>query len=252
MTDKQLRAIRFYIGDVSGRDPFWGDPKAYLVLNSLLYSGVSTECARASEGKRLNPHILDDTGRLLEVYGELFSAFRECRAERDMVTFRVERWSDFLISRKAGRTVSLTSTSTAGFLSDYRDRKGIALMKFRIKKGSPCLDMARVLPEYAKSQEAEVLLPPGMRLEFQEMPLSPEELLITDCDGAPPVGCFEISCGEVCLPALDGKELPQEGADAGKRLYSAICGGGKPSPEDAAAYSDWKKALHRVLGLGEE
>ena len=247
MTEKQLRAIRFYIGDVSGSDPFWGDPKAYLVLNSLLYSGISTELSRAAEGKRLNPHILDDTGRLLNVYAELFSAFRQCAAVHEQTTFRVERWSDFLLNREAGRTLSFTSTSTAGFLPDYRDRKGIALLKFRIKKGTPCLDMAKVLPEYAKSQEAEILLPPGMELSFREVEMSPEERLITDSEGAPPVGCFEVDCGEVFLPQLSEKALPQEGADAGKRLYSAICSGAAPDEADAESYIGWKEQFHSLL-----
>ena len=46
MTEEMLQAIRYYEGDVSGNDPFWGDPKAYCTINSLLFSGVENEIAR--------------------------------------------------------------------------------------------------------------------------------------------------------------------------------------------------------------
>ncbi|MBQ8960175.1 MAG: hypothetical protein IJ071_03035 [Ruminococcus sp.] len=247
LTNDQLSAVRYYIGDVSGSDPFWSQPKAYLVLNSLLYPGISTEKARAAEGKLLDPELLSDTERLLGVYRELFSAFRESSAEKELITYRVERWSDHLISRSAGRTTSFTSTSTAGFLKDYRDRAGIALLRFVIPEGTPCLDMARVLPEYAKSQEAEVLLPPFMELSYKELPLTEEELQICDCNGQPPKGSFEVRCGAARLPELAGKSLPQEGADAGKRLYTALSSGSSPSPADASAYIRWKEQFQRIL-----
>lgn len=247
LTSDQLRAVRYYIGDVSGNDPFWSQPKAYLVLNSLLFPGIETEKARAAEGKFLDPELLSDTGRLLKVYRELFSAFRQNTAENTLLTYRVERWSDHLVSRSAGRTVSFTSTSAAGFLSEYRDRSGIALLRFKIPAGTPCLHMARILPEYAKSQEAEVLLPPFMELSYRELPMTEEERKILDSDGKPPKGCFEVTCGKARLPELDTAELPQEGADAGKRLYTALCSGRSPSPEDISAYIEWKGAFHRIL-----
>ena len=64
LRDAQLRAVKWYIGDVEGDDPFWGDPKAYVTLNSLFFPGTATEEARAAEGKPLNPEILRDEERL--------------------------------------------------------------------------------------------------------------------------------------------------------------------------------------------
>ncbi|MDE6538828.1 MAG: hypothetical protein K2K66_01435, partial [Ruminococcus sp.] len=117
--------MKYYIGDVSGNDGFWSEPKAYLVLNSLLYDGIETEISRTKEGKFLNPAVLDDVDRLLDFYDNMFSAFRKCHAESDMITYRVERYSDFLPIINKKYTVSFTSTSTGGFLDTYRDRKGI-------------------------------------------------------------------------------------------------------------------------------
>ena len=75
LTDRQLRAVRYYIGDVSGIDPFWGDGKAYVALNALFFPGIETEKNRAKEGKYLNPAILEDTDRLTELLSDLLSAF---------------------------------------------------------------------------------------------------------------------------------------------------------------------------------
>ncbi|MBO4919619.1 MAG: hypothetical protein J5365_05625 [Erysipelotrichaceae bacterium] len=49
MNEKQLKAIRYYEGDVSGDDPFWSDPKAYVTLNSLFFEGIEAERRRARE-----------------------------------------------------------------------------------------------------------------------------------------------------------------------------------------------------------
>ena len=172
----EISAVKYYIGDVQGDDPFWSDGKAYLVLNSLFYPDIVTEQARTAEGKRLNPVILEDVPRLLSVLSNLFSASEYGRSAPAQIAYRVERYSDYLINAEAGKTISFTSTSTAGFLNDYRDRKGIALMKFHIPEGTPCIPVENALDYYAKSAEQEILLPPWLQLQFTECELSAEEL----------------------------------------------------------------------------
>ena len=36
-TENEIKAIKFYRGDVSGGDSFYGDGKAYVTLNSLFF-----------------------------------------------------------------------------------------------------------------------------------------------------------------------------------------------------------------------
>ena len=145
--------LKYYTGDVYGSDSFWSEPKAYLVLNSLLYDGLETEISRAREGKFLNPSILDDVERLMDFYDNMLSAFRKCHSDRNIRTYRVERYSDFQPIKKINHTISFTSTSTGGFLDAYRDRKGIALIKFIIPENVSCINVAEVLDYYAKSEE---------------------------------------------------------------------------------------------------
>ena len=250
LSGKHAAAVRYYQGDVTGDDPFWGDPKAYCTLNSLFFHGISNETARVREGKRLNPAILQDMDRLTGLCTDLLQAFALAGTDRDLVTFRVERLSDYLLCREAGNTVSFTSTSTAGFLKEYGDKKGLALLRFRIPAGTPCIVMAEALEHYKKAQEEEVLLPPGMILDFEEVPLTEEELQITDADGNPPaVSCVVTIRGMRAAEA--GSGVPDaEGAAAGQRVFDALRHGDVPAEEDVLRYSEWKRSFRNAVLYG--
>ncbi|MBQ1534778.1 MAG: hypothetical protein IIZ64_08200 [Erysipelotrichaceae bacterium] len=249
MNDRQLQAIRFYEGDVYGEDPFWSDPKAYVTLNSLFFEGVEAERRRAREKKYLNPEIIKDPVRLFTVLKDLLSAFRPSDKER--ITYRVERYDDYLEMKQKGRTVSFTSTSLDGFLKEYGDRIGIALMIFHIPENAPVLAFSEVLKEgYLKAQENEILLPPGLSLEPREIPLNEEDLEIKDALGNPPIvkceafikerntdGNRDLSC-----PVCDTK-----GPESGTRVYEALNGGKEADPEDIKVYTEWKKSFIEKL-----
>ncbi|MBR0465165.1 MAG: hypothetical protein IJJ23_12450, partial [Clostridia bacterium] len=155
-----LRALRYYQGDVEGDDPFWGDPRAYVTLNALFLPGLMAEKERVREGKRLNPEILADGHRLSRLIEDLTGLCRPLPAP--MQTRRVERLAEFALIRDSGRLYGFTSTSKRGFLPSYADKRGVALLVFRLPAGTPCVDLSAVLPHYLKADEAEVLLPPGL------------------------------------------------------------------------------------------
>lgn len=245
LNNREKLWLRYYIGDVSGNDPFWSDPKAYLVLNSLLYDGIETEISRTKEGKFLNPAILDDVDRLLDFYDNMFSAFRKCHAETGIITYRVERYSDFLPVLNRKHTVSFTSTSMGGFLDTYRDRKGITLIKFSIPENIPCIDVAEVLDFYAKPEEKEILLPPFMKLNLTEIPMTENELSITDSDGKSPVNSYNAVCSPVDIKERTGN-ISHDGTGAGQRIYNALNNGLSPDKNDVEIYTQWKKSLHAI------
>ena len=246
MTSDEKKALRFYIGDVSGSDRFYGDSKAYVTLNSLFFPGISTEMLRAAEGKPLNPEIAADVPRLIDFFGNLFSAFGKCTADA-AETFRVERFSDYQLMADHGATVSLTSTSKAGFLGSYRDRAGISLMRFSLAEGSPAIDVARELDFYAKPEEEEILLPPFMRLKLSELPMTERELSVADRQGQPPkVYCKAVFTGELTAPDTAGCTLPEDNSDAVSVLRK-ISSGQKPEDEEVHGYCLWKKSLRSVL-----
>lgn len=240
-------ALRFYIGDVSGNDDFFGDPKAYVVLNSLFFPDISTETARANEGKYLNPAIIADIPRLIGFFSDLFSAFAKSVIEKDVLTYRVERLSDYRLIRRNSATVSMTSTSTAGFLNAYRDRRGIALMKFSLGNTPYCIDISKALPYYAKSDEAEILIPPFMELSIEETELNADEMKITDCDGRPPQVSCRVKTAGIARYSGSIPELSVCGSKAGQRIYTALNNGIQPDKSDIEMYSQWKSDLNKIL-----
>lgn len=248
LNNQEKRWLKYYIGDVSGSDGFWSEPKAYLVLNSLFYDGIGTEKSRTAEGKFLNPAILDDVDRLLDFYDNMFSAFGKCHTDRDIITYRVERYNDFLPIWDTNHTVSFTSTSADGFLDRYRDRKEITLIKFFIPESISCINVAEVLDFYAKPDEAEILLPPFMYLDLIQTVPTEKEMKITDSEGKSP----ENACIAVCnrWNNVDIKErmenLSPDGAKAGQRVYNALNNGKIPVAEDISIYTEWKRDFRRI------
>lgn len=247
LKESEKKALRFYIGDVQGNDSFYSDPKAYVVINSLFFPDISTETARASEGKYLNPEIIADVPRLLSFFESLFSVFRKSQLTEDMTTYRVERMSDYRLCRERSQTVSMTSTSTAGFLREYQDRKGIALMRFNIPKDSHCIDVAETLSYYAKPQEAEILLPPFMNVTIKEKSLTDAEMLILDSDGCPPQISCNVETMDISQYTHDISDIDYRGAEAGQRIYNALNEKNIPEKEDIEIYSHWKKDLQKIL-----
>lgn len=241
LTSEEQSAIRWYIGDIEGSDahhPALSDPKAYVVINSLFYPGICTERARAAEGKRLNPAILSDPAWLKQTLTALLCACQKCALHEERTVYRVERAADYAICRERGETIGFTSTSTAGFLPAYTDRKGIVLLTYTLPPGTPCIPMQDALPHYAKAEEAEILLPPGLRLTLTERQPSLTEQCILDADGTPPV------CSVAAVPSELHAVVPAmqhpDGAAAGQRVFTALMRGEEPHTPDIEAYIRWK------------
>lgn len=246
LTNIQEKALRCYIGDVSSDDPFFTDDKAYVTLNSLFFPEICSESARASEGKYPNAGIISDIPRLIGFFEALFSAFGRACVREAAKTFRVERSSDFELCRQFGKTVSMTSSSLAGFLDYYRDRRGITLMKFLIPQGAHCINVSEMLGFYAKPEEAEILIPPFMKLEISESILSDKEKNITDRDGNPPeLSVLARVCG--LAECDDAQDVEITECSAGMRVYNALNYGTKPSDSDIREYSEWKEELRKKL-----
>ena len=281
-------ALRYYEGDIAGStpgDPFWADPKAYCTINSLLFPGTRNEFARAAEGKKLNPSFLGNLDRTLDLYHELLAAFAHNPSHTTRETYRVDRLQDYLEQRDAGYLYSFTSTSTTGFLTEYGDKKGLALMHFTIPAGTPAISLAEALPHYAKADEAEILLSPFLRLITEEKPVPPEYLTIRDADGNPPqIYCearVEIAgegrgTNEATHSAkenhsseaphgpevvrssevIQGSETPRSSEIpldseaallAGQRLYLALNEGETPDDTDCKLFAAWKQTLQNEL-----
>ena len=249
ISKEEERIIRFYEGDVEGEDPFWSDRKAYLTVNSLFFDGIDNEVARTDENKKLNPAFLDDVDRLLSVCTALYGAALKNPIKEAKTLSRVERYQDYLRMKEKGATISFTSTSTADFLNDYRDKRGLALLHIEIPAGTPCIDMAAVLPYYAKAEESEILLMPFTAMVIKEK--EPDENLrrITDMDGKEPLVYAEMEVtGLLKRPVEEVDEkILRKYAESGKRVYESLNRHDLPKQEDILRYSQFKKMFIRKL-----
>lgn len=189
----QKKAYRYYIGETNCTDPFFSDAKAYVTLNSLLFEGITTECARIRENRKLNPVFLQEIDRtvcLLKSLNGLF--YSGMQGKDDRTVWRVERLQDYEVMKRTGILQSFISASKNGFLNAYTDKIDLVLMIFHLQKDDPYIDAAEELFPYPKPEEAEITLPPYVRAAFYERKLSAEEKKIRDRNGNSPAAVCDV------------------------------------------------------------
>lgn len=244
-----LKYLRYYEGDVSGDDPLWSDPKAYVTLNALLFPGLQTEVARVKEKRRLNPAFLQRPKEVKEILEGIACWFdRKAADHPDLHVSRVERLADYQVMKTTGLLPSFISTSTGGFLNAYQDKEGLVLMNICIPHGVPCLDFAALMREgYEKADEKEILLPPYLSVSFQEKTDLSAYEKITDRNGSPPAAVCDVSLSLCPFRKIPETEIPE----CDEEIY-ALLNAGKPlSPSQLEAYmrlkEGFRNAVRRVL-----
>ncbi|MDE5737384.1 MAG: hypothetical protein K2H93_03370 [Oscillospiraceae bacterium] len=245
-TEQEINAVKYYIGDCAGfkQDDFWSDTKAYNVINSLFYFGIRTELERVNEGKFLNPAIVSDMERLEKLLDNLLSVCKKSKNTELIQTYRVERFSDYQAIKQAGKTISFTSTSKNYFLKAYQDRAGIALMRFVIPVGTPCINMQKFFDSYAKPEEAEILLPPNLNLQIAEIPMTESELTILDANHLSPfVSCVATVQNMIKSDIQEMPELPENSEFLVQKILNLLNQHEKISLLDFKKYSEWKQIL---------
>ena len=245
--DLLRRAVRYYEGDIPAcdrEDPFWGDPRAYISINALLFSGLRTERLRIREGKRLNPAFFADAERLFSLLRGLLCAAAEGRRTESAEGFRVERAEDFAEYAQSGETAGFLSTCMSGFLPAYGDKRGIVLLHWRLPPQTPCIVFRELLTDYKKAAEDELLLPPYLRFVCKERAVTPQERRITDMEGAPPQHAYVLTVTGCAQSRSADAEPPVPPACAAE-VWARLNAGEEPDDADAAAYLAWKQALRR-------
>lgn len=247
-----INALNYYSGqnDTYGNLP--KDNKAYNTLNTLLFNDIVSERARVKEGKLLNLNFLneDSVKEIPALCADLITAaFLGGKGAPAQTVFRVSRHSDVEAMKKAGKTLTFTSASKNQYLNTYADKDGLVLLEIFIPDNTPRADFEFLIPNYARLEEAEVLLPPWLLTTFEECELSEEELQIKDCFGKPPIAKYHVIAeGALEPPEFDISymiEMPT--AEPGKRVFNALLSGIEPELNDIRKYLIWKKALQTEI-----
>ena len=251
-TEDMITAVRWYEGDVDDNTgPVFHDSRAYVTYNAVFFEGLENEKAKIREKKYLNPAFLQHCE---EIYGDhsltshIMAAMENCPLSHPIDTYRVERLFDFQMMQKQHRTIAFTSTSKAGFLGDYTDKDGIVLMVFHLSPSILCLDLSAFLPEYKKSGEAEILLPPQLIMESKEVPLSDTDRTIVDMNGDPPRGKYEIDVHAENESQIDVKRPSPYIFTLAEKAISALNAGKMPQDNECHALLQCK-AYCRFLAL---
>lgn len=244
LTKEEIEAICYYEGDVKTcTDPFWSDPKAYVTLNAILFDGIETEKARSEEGRFLNPSFLEDDMRLLEVYKNLLSVFHKSVSGKEQTVYRVERLVDMKLFMQKGMWTSFISTSKAGFLKSYQDKKDLVLLQILLQEGTPCADFGKLLNNYLKEEEAEILLPPFLPIRIKERMPAKEEQLIRDGYGNPPALYLDIEVGKEYTVIESDAYTPD--MEKCRRVYDCLNQHKPLTEEDIKEYLHWKHNIQK-------
>lgn len=244
LSEKQITMLRFYEGDIDEKnihDPFYGDPKAYVTLNALLFDGLTTEKARVEENRILNPAFLKDPIKTADCICTILSTMY--RSDHDMVVSRVERTADFNVFSKDTYMPSFISTSYAGFLSAYEDKHGLALMKIHIPQGTYIADMKKLLTSYLKEDEEEVLLPPYMHITVQKNPLDDSMKKIHDGYGNIPEVYADVYCDGFQYPFVSPVKIEDKDIENAEHLYHCLNAHEALSDADMESYMHIKQAI---------
>lgn len=204
LTNKEIDAIRFYEGDLRKRDKngqilnnenhegFYGTPSAYSTMNCLMFDGISNEQERIKEKNgKLVSALFCEINKVIEVYCDIYRAMCksgcELRSEKKRLVYRTERTVS-VEELKKGYTCSFTSTSKEDKPENFLKKKsGLTLLNLLLSPGIPCLDFQKVLEkDYLFKKQKEILLPPFLEIELEEMELTEREKEYRDIDNHPP------------------------------------------------------------------
>ena len=249
-------SLRFYQNSMSdrdaARDPMYGIPGAYGLINALLFEGITSERTRVREGKSLHPELLSHMPSLLGAVRDIFYFFTasvmqgKCPA---VTLYRTERAAGLGEMIRKGKTVSLTSASKACEFPDYLlEKEGISLLRIQVPAWTPRIDVNALLTEgNLHPEEQEVILPPFLDLEIiREEELFREKIPV--CSVRIKVPEEGENFGYDRLSGEDRRKLCDRAAlDSGVRVLSAIESGEEPSPQDLEAYLAWKKLFQEAV-----
>lgn len=223
LTQKEIKAIRFYEGDVRKQDGesgeleegFWGIPYVYKTMNCLLYDGLENEKERITEDiDKFRPEVFLEIEKIVDIFCDIFRAmykslevFEKSESNRKtfLTVYRTERAASVKEMKRLKRTLSFTSTSKESRPEQFFcHKRGLTLLEILLPPCIPCLDFEKVLGEsYYYANQREILLPPFLKISLCEGKLTEEEKGYKDAEGNPPRGKY--------IVVIEGIELQEKG-----------------------------------------
>ena len=197
MTEKELNAILFYMGDQETVDKqiYRGGNKAYNTINALLHKGIQNEIDLFKENRNIEIYDSEHLKSYIELILDIYYAMTKSKQTNEyLTTYKIDRYSTIENLKKNGIIEGFFSTCKYGYLEEYAHiKKDVILLEIIRNIDVPNLDFEEIFKDkYSKSNEAEILIPFNTNIEsIKEVELTNEEKIkYTDMNNNPPVGKY--------------------------------------------------------------
>ncbi len=258
-TEKELEAIRLYVGEAVDSKFYTGDDKAYTVINGLMKPGnVFSEIGPPNQREVLCSAI-DNPQEFLKICENLYSAMHKYgkTIKEPIHAVRAEQAVDDLL--KAGKTRSFFSmTIGEDALKDFA-KENTSILEADIKGNVDCINVADVLQgDYTMANENELLVAPYT--SFESEVLDEQQVEIELYDGTMTVG--KKRCQLEFSEDAKSQELSQEEKEDYQKYLSIFMDEnlrsvaknyitnwhGQSSAEGYKEYTIWREAFQKVFG----
>ncbi|MBO5474580.1 MAG: hypothetical protein J6A08_12480 [Lachnospiraceae bacterium] len=277
-TKAELNSVLFYQGAVEYIElniteadlvEFYRVTNAYEVINMLLFPGVTNEESRIGVEQRSIPFVLlDNVPELLSVYCNLYSAmckYAYCHTwEENAITYRYDRMNtlDFL---RNGKTCSFLSTSLeqkGATDEEFKKKNGILILEVEASKGVVYLNVNEISGEKSKyPEEKEILFPPFLQIDMEEVELTNEEKQYRDINDESPKAKYKIVIKNNCMEKdedidkrvdqqkLYGEILEEESVEAAKEVWEKLRNHEMLQEDVVKKYQEWKEKIQLYLDI---
>lgn len=271
LTTKEIDAIRFYQGDLRKRGAdgqilknennkdFYGTPSAYRTMNCLMFDGITNEIERIKEKNgKLISELLLEVDKIIEVYCDIYRAMCKSVSElketkKKMLLYRTDRGVS-VQELKKGYTISFTSTSKEDKPEKFLQKKvDLTLLNFVLPSEIPHLDFQKVLgKDYLFEQQKEILLPPFLEIELQEMELTDKEKEYKDENNRPPAAKYLVIIKGIVRknPELENRSRNALTSERNKRaaeILGKLIKKEQLTEEEKEEYCLWKKDVRTII-----
>lgn len=237
---------------------FFGIPSAYRTMNCLLFTGIGNEKERIREKNgRLNPQVFLEVEKVVGVFCDIYRAMCKNAAAKNnssrRIVYRTERGIS-IQELKKGHTVSFTSTSKENKTEKFlREKSGLVLLDIIFPSEIPHLDFEELLGEdYLFKNQKEILLPPFLEIEMEQLELTETELQYRDTDNKPPCGKYLVSIKNMQWSDVKTDAAPElvfalERRQQVAAVLKKMINGEETDETEVMAYCLWKKDVRDLI-----
>ena len=259
MTEKELNAILFYMGDQETVDKkiYRGGNKAYNTINALLHKSIQNEIDLFKENRNIEIYDSSHLKSYIELILDIYNAMCKNKTSHPLTTYKIDRQSTINSFLETYKIEGFFSTCKYGYLEEYaRIKKDVILLEIIRDKDVLCLDFEEIFKDkYSKSNEAEILISFDTIIDsIEEIKLTYEEKSkYIDMNGFEPIGKYRLKLSKNPYDCLTYQRVnielltSEETVDRLNKCLLEIKNTYSLNKDDLEFYDNFKEQLHVYL-----